>query len=104
MKSILKIFLLFVIDWVITFIFYTTRILVLIGEYFQTILRSPTIPIIGFVTDVILVISTAYIVNVIFKISSKLHFVLSQVLYLISLCGLLYLLLSAIAQGFLMSA
>lgn len=104
MKELKGVVIMFVIDWIITFLLYITGILVLVINLVQDLVRSPTAPVSSIYLDIILIVLISYILNWRFIKVSKKPFILSQVLFVVSLLALIIIVFRAMARGVLMNA
>lgn len=81
MKALKGVFLLFIVDWIIAFFLFITRILLLVGNLIQDLLRSPTIPFSSFFVIILLIVLIGYMLNQRFIKASKKIFIISQGLF-----------------------
>jgi len=104
MKELKNVVLLLIIDWVVTFLFYITGVLVLVGKLVQNLLRSPAMPFSSFFVNILLIVLIGYILNQRFIKASKKIFIISQGLFGVTFLALLYMVFSAFARGILSNA
>jgi len=95
MKALKGVFLLFIVDWIIAFFLFITRILLLVGNLIQDLLRSPTIPFSSFFVIILLIVLIGYILNQRFIKASKKIFIISQGLFGVSFLAFLYMVFSS---------
>ncbi|OGC52130.1 hypothetical protein A2982_01405 [candidate division WWE3 bacterium RIFCSPLOWO2_01_FULL_39_13] len=99
MNRILKILKLFMFDWVLVVIFYFAEIFVNIGHFVQGITNSYQMPSSSFLLSFSIIISLVYALNKVLKIAKIADFIISQVLFLASVAGLVYIVATTLVIG-----
>ena len=104
MREAIKGLLLFFVNWIVAAIFFILEIPVIVGNFLQKVLKTPTMPAISVLVDILLVVAVSYLVNTKFVKAERLTFAIAQTLFGISALALFVMAMQVIARGILMNA